>query len=134
MISIGKRSFQPKIKYTKLNESIDNILNVLLYKYLTELPLIVQHHFLNGVPKNYGFEDVCNYHRMPGHLTKSCRDLIKIIQDFINQKVIRIDDTPKREESDVGLVHIDNSKLRIFIDPLLRSNQQPRGCIVMTST
>lgn len=56
MVSGGKKIFQPKRKYTKLNESVDNILNILLYKYVIKLPSIVQHHFSNGVLENYRFE------------------------------------------------------------------------------
>jgi len=57
MVSLGKNSFQPKRKYTKLNEIVDNILNILLDKDLIKLPLIFQHHFSNGIPKNYKFEE-----------------------------------------------------------------------------
>jgi len=88
MVSTIKKSFSPKRKFIKLNESVDIILNVLLDKDLIELPPIVQHHFLNGISKNYIFEEFYNYHRTPVHLTKICRDIRNIIQDLIDQRVV----------------------------------------------
>jgi len=37
----------------RLTDIVNNILNVLLKEELIELPPMVQHHFPNGVPKNY---------------------------------------------------------------------------------
>jgi len=109
MVSTSKKSFRPKRKFTKLNESVDSILNVLLDKDLIEIPSIFQHHFSNGVPKNYRFEEFCNCQRMIGNLTKNYKDLRNIIHDLIDQKAIQIDDTPKKEENDVGPIHPNNS-------------------------
>lgn len=55
-ISIGKWSFQPKRNYTKLNESVYKILNILVKKYLIKLPPIVQNHFPNAIYEQYRFK------------------------------------------------------------------------------
>lgn len=84
---------------------------------------------MNGLPKNYTFEEFYNYHKTPGHLTTNCKTLRNIIQDLIDQKAIWIDETPKQEEEDVGPVHPNNGQLGIFTNPLPKITQQPRGCI-----
>ena len=76
-------------------------------------------------------KNFANYHGTSRHLTKNCKDLINIIQEFINQKGIRIDDTLENKDSGVGLVHPNNSQLGIFKDPLLKPT---KGCIGMVST
>ena len=63
MVSVDKKPYPPKIKFTKLNESVDNIINILIDKDLIEFPPIIQHHFSIRVPKNYGFEEYCNYYQ-----------------------------------------------------------------------
>lgn len=50
---------------------MDDIFNILLQKDLIKIPLIVQNHFPNGIPKNYIFEEFCNYHRILEYVTKS---------------------------------------------------------------
>lgn len=45
MVSTSKKSFDNKRKYTKLIESVDKILNVIIDKDLIETPPIVKHHF-----------------------------------------------------------------------------------------
>lgn len=47
--NVDRRNNKPQMKFTRLTNTIDNILNVLL-KELIELPPVVQHHFPNGVP------------------------------------------------------------------------------------
>jgi len=42
--------------FTKLTDTVDNILNVLLKKDIIKLPPIFQHHFSNGVLENYRYE------------------------------------------------------------------------------
>lgn len=112
-----------------MNDTIDNILNVLLKEDLIELPPIVVPKFPNGVPKTFRYEEFCNYHRVPGHITCNCGTLRHIIHDFIDKKAIKMDGEATKEH---GLVHPDNGKLGVFTNPLPPS--QPRGCIGMVST
>lgn len=60
--NIEKKITPLKCKIAKLNESIDDIVNFFLDKYLIEILLIIEHHFPNGVLENYRFEEFCNYH------------------------------------------------------------------------
>ena len=76
---------------------------MLLKEELIELPPMVQHYFPNSVTKNYRYEEFCNYHRKPGHLTKYCRILRNIIQDFIENKAIWMDDNTEVEEGPIHL-------------------------------
>jgi len=69
-----------------------------------------------------------------GHSTKNCKDLRNIIHDFIDQKEIQINDTPKKEDKYIGPIHPDNSQLCIFKYPLTRPIEQPKGCIGIVCT
>lgn len=48
-----KANPKPKRKFTPLNDTVDNIINVLLKENLIELPPIVELKFPNGVLKNF---------------------------------------------------------------------------------
>ena len=103
--NVDRKQTRPQRKFTKLIDTVDNILNVLLDEELIELSPMVQHFFPNGVPENYRYEEFYSYHRTPGYLTKNCRILRNIFQEFIDNKAIQMDDNP---EADEGLVHPDN--------------------------
>lgn len=51
MISSNKMISPPKRRFTKLNESFDDIIIILLEKYIIDFSSIVKHHFLNEVIK-----------------------------------------------------------------------------------
>jgi len=68
--NVDRNNNIPQRRFTRLINTIDNILNVLLKEELIELPLMVEHHFYNGILKNYRYEKNLNYHRTPRHLTR----------------------------------------------------------------
>jgi len=89
-----------------LTDIVDNILNVLLDEELIKLPPVVEPNFINGVPKNFHYEEFCNYHKVPGHLTWDCRILHHLIHDFYDNGAIRMDQKPAAQ---IGPVHLDNA-------------------------
>lgn len=87
----GSSPLKHNHQYTPLTDTIDNILNTLLDEELIELPPIIEPNFTNSAPKNFQYEKVCNYHRVHSHLTWDYRILHNLIQDFIDNGVIRMD-------------------------------------------
>lgn len=91
MIVVNNDNKKPRRrKFTKLTKSFDTILNGLLNKELIELHPIIKYHFPYVVIENYRFEEFCNYHRDTCHLTTNCKISRHIIQDLIDQKIIKL--------------------------------------------
>jgi len=78
-----RSNFPPKHQFTPLIDSIDKFLNALLDENLIELPTIIESKFPNGVASHFHYEEFCNYHKVPSHLTQNCKALCKIIHYFI---------------------------------------------------
>lgn len=110
-------------------DTVDNILNIFLKEDLIELPPIIELKFASGVPKKFRYEEFCNYHRVPGHITRNCRMLRHIIQDFIDKIAIKMDDNTTMQD---GILHPNNEHLGEFTNPLPPS--QSRGYISKVST
>lgn len=106
---------KPPRHYTPLTDTLDNILKVLLDEELINLPPMVEHKFPNGVPYNFYYEEFCNYHHSPGHLTHNYKTLKNLIQDFIDKGAIPMDSTLNAL---VGPIHLINAQLGIFTNPL----------------
>jgi len=102
-------------QYTPLTDIVDNILNILLDEELIELPPIVVPKFTNGVPKSFHCKKFCNYYRVHDHLIWDYMTLHKLIQDFIDNGAIRMD---QKLATQTGLVHLDNAQLGVFNNPL----------------
>lgn len=64
-----RSSRKPSCQFTPLIDIVDHILNALLDEELIELPPIVDPKFPNDVPSHVHYKEICNYHRVPSHLT-----------------------------------------------------------------
>ena len=89
----------------------NNFLNALLNEKLIELPHIIDFKFLNGMLSNFHYEEFYNYHMILGHFTQNDSALYNIIQDFIDQGIIKIGGN---QTTHVEPVHLDNQKLGVF--------------------
>lgn len=90
----------PKRTYTPLGESIESVLKKLLQSNVIQL-LEIRHYELWLFKQNWWNDnDSCEYHLTKGHKISPCWKLMDIIQDFIDQGDISIDNSQGKTNFD----------------------------------